>query len=171
MSEPAQPSRILHLVLLVVLLGVPAGVAAAPMIAARTLDGEPVRLADYFARGRWTLVVVWTTYCPVCVGEFPILGALGAAHAANELDILGLAIDGVAARAAVADTLLARGRPFESLVTEPVELANGFERLTGTSFRGTPTYLLFDGDGELAASSSGPLDRAALEDFLARHRP
>ena len=165
-------SHALHLVLLTALLaGLATTTLAATTIRAQTLDGEPVRLDDYFARGRWTLVVVWTTYCPVCAGEFDTLARLQAAHAASELEVLGVAIDGVAARGTVAGTLAERHARFESLVGEPTEIAAGFERLTGTPFLGTPTYLLFDGDGELAARKNGPLDRAELERFLARHHP
>jgi len=152
------------------MLALPGASRAVTTLSAVTLDGEPVRLADYFGPQRWTLVMVWTTYCAVCEREFPIVGDLHRRHRDDDFKVLGLALDGSAARAQVARTLAARAPGFDSLVAEPEELAASYQRLTGETFDGTPTYLLFDGNGELAAHMSGPLEIAEVEYFVRERR-
>lgn len=151
-------------------LALPSAVGASTTIDAITLDGEPVRLTDYFDARKWTLVMVWTTYCAVCEREFPIVAALHDAHRNDDFKVLGLSVDGEAAVERVAATLAERRPGFNSLVAEPAEVAAGYRRLTGESFDGTPTYLLFDAEGELAAHMSGPLDTAAVEQFIVERR-
>jgi len=150
----------------------PAAVQATTTIDAITLDGEAVRLTDYFEDGRWTLVMVWTTYCAVCTREFPVVDALHRAHQDDALKVLGLAVDGKTERQAVAAVMAERDPAFDTLVADAEEVVAGYRRLTGETFDGTPTYLLFDNEGELAAHMSGPLETTAVERFVReRHRP
>ena len=32
----------------------------------QTLDGDEVPLSNYFEPGKWTMVMLWTTYCRTC---------------------------------------------------------------------------------------------------------
>jgi thiol-disulfide isomerase/thioredoxin len=149
----------------------PAAVQATTTIDAVTLDGEAVRLTDYFEDRRWTLVMVWTTYCAVCAREFPVVDALHRAHRNDDFKVLGLAVEGKAERQRVATAMSQRQPTFDSLVADPDEVAAGYQRLTGETFDGTPTYLLFDDEGELAAHMSGPLETTEVERFIAeRHK-
>ena len=145
----------------------PAAVQATTTIGGITLDGEAVRLTDYFEDGGLTLVMVWTTYCAVCAREFPVVDALHRAHRGDAFKVLGLALDGEAERQRVAAAMAERKPAFDSLVAEAEEVAAGYRRLTGETFDGTPTYLLFDDEGELAAHMSGPLETTAVERFIA----
>jgi len=149
------------LMLILTISGLPA--VATGVLEVSTLDGERARLADYFEPGRRTLVMIWTTYCEVCAREFPRIEALHRAHEDRDLKVLGLAADGPRARDAVRRTLAARAASFNSVVAERAEIAASYHRYTGATFAGTPTYLLFDESGELAAHLTGPLDIAALE--------
>lgn len=156
--------------LLALACSTPAAVQATTTIGAITLDGEAVRLTDYFVDGGLTLVMVWTTYCAVCAREFPIVDALHRAHQGGAFKVLGLAVDGEAERQRVAATMAERKPAFDSLVADTEEVVAGYQRLTGETFDGTPTYLLFDDEGELAAHMSGPLETAAVERFIAERQ-
>ena len=138
-------SRIACLLVLLSTLAAPAGAHATTTLNAMTLDGETVRLTDYFDPRQWTRVMVWTTYCTVCEREFPVVAELHRRHRDDDFRVLGLALDGSAARAEVARVMATRAPGFDSLVAEPEELAASYARLTGENFDGTPTYLLFDG--------------------------
>ncbi|MEQ8661672.1 MAG: TlpA disulfide reductase family protein [Gammaproteobacteria bacterium] len=157
----AQPALLLTLLWLV-----SPALPAAGVLEVSTLEGEHARLSDYLERGRHTLVMVWTTYCTVCASEFPRIDALHRAHHDDGLKVLGVAVDGLAARASVQAALDARGASFPSVLIERAELAAGFHRYTGETFRGTPTYLLFDGAGELAGHHVGRLDVDAVARLL-----
>ena len=57
---------------------------------ARTLDGQPVKLADY--RGKVVLLNFWTTWCTACATEIPELVALQKKHV-HDLGIIGVSLD------------------------------------------------------------------------------
>jgi thiol-disulfide isomerase/thioredoxin len=56
----------------------------------RALDGSRVRLSKL--RGRVVLLNFWTTWCPACLGEIPVLKALHEAHP-EDLVVLGVSLD------------------------------------------------------------------------------
>ncbi|MGR8920223.1 MAG: TlpA family protein disulfide reductase [Gammaproteobacteria bacterium] len=152
---------------LVLLLLLAAGTAAAQSsFGTRTLDGEPVRLSAYFEPGKWTLVMIWTTYCPVCAEQFPVVARLHRDNHARRLKVVAMAADGLGARAAVAAEMAARAPGFDTLVSDAAEIAVGLRETTGEPLGGTPTYLLYDPAGSLAARIDGPLEAAAIERYI-----
>ena len=64
----------------------------APPVAATTLDGDSVRLADL--RGQPVLLNVWATWCAPCRQEIPELQALHERHADQGLRVVGVTVDG-----------------------------------------------------------------------------
>ena len=57
---------------------------------------------------------------------------------------------------------------FPSLVGNIAIVASYYQYLTEESLRGTPTYLLFNPEGELVGNNPGPLSVEAIEKFMAR---
>lgn len=57
----------------------------APAFTLKTLDGNPLSLADY--RGRPVLLNMWTTWCGVCLEEIPQLKKLAAS---GEISVIGI---------------------------------------------------------------------------------
>ncbi len=132
----------------------------------RTLDGHPAMLTEFFEPGKWTLVMIWTTYCGVCKQQFPMINAFHAEHHDKDAKVVGIALDGYhyvdAIRAAVAESQLS----FNSLMGELSEIAPGVEEATGEEFSGTPTYLLFDTQGQPSALKVGPMKVDEIERFI-----
>src|SRR5688572_10769964 len=69
---------------------------AADLLSARypDLDGTLRRLADW--QGRALVCNFWATWCAPCREEIPVLDALQARHAANVLQVVGIAVDSAA---------------------------------------------------------------------------
>jgi thiol-disulfide isomerase/thioredoxin len=69
---------------------------AAPDFQTVTLDGKPLRLADY--RGKTVLLDFWATWCGPCRGETPHLKRVREAFRGDDrLAIIGLSLDDEAA--------------------------------------------------------------------------
>jgi thiol-disulfide isomerase/thioredoxin len=123
------------------------------------LEGRPVNLADL---GGGPLVLnVWATWCPPCRRELPMLAGAAAAH--PQVTFVFVASGEPAGR--VAGYLDERGLQLPHALVDPAgELAR---RLP---VRGYPTTFFFDSQGKLVSSKTGELNRAGLEDQLARLR-
>lgn len=146
-------------------------VSAAEAFSAHTLEGESVRLSEFFEPSKWTLVMIWTTYCKVCAEQFPAIDALHRAHYDKTLKVVGIAVDGLPQRAVIAAELGRRKATFDSLVGEIADISASVERATGEAMSGTPTYLLFNAEGEVAARINGPLQIEAVERYITINAP
>lgn len=135
-------------------------------IAVQTLNGEASQFGEHIAKGKWTLVMVWTTYCGVCREEYPKISAFHEKYKANKAVVLGIALDGFGAGDAVARYREKQNHTFPSLLANADEFAEPYEKTTGTNFSGTPTYLIFDEQQRLQAFKNGKLDIRELESFM-----
>ena len=136
-------------------------------ISVQTLSGEPSQFGAHIAKDKWTLVMVWTTYCGVCRQEYPKISAFHERHKANKAVVLGISLDGFGASEKVQTYREKQKHAFPSLLANADEFAEPYEKTTGTNFSGTPTYLIFDDQQRLQAFKNGKLDIEELEAFMA----
>ncbi len=54
------------------------------------LDGNPIRLADLRGKGVW--VNFWTTWCPPCQSEVPVLRELSERYKDQGLEVVGISV-------------------------------------------------------------------------------
>lgn len=132
----------------------------------RTLDGHPAMLSEYFEPGKWTLVMIWTTYCGVCKQQFPMISAFHDAHHDTDIKVVGIALDGFQYVDAIQAYVTESQLSFDSLVGELFEISPGVEEATGQRFDGTPTYLLFDTRGQISALKVGPIKVDEIQRFI-----
>lgn len=162
-------NRLIHravLYSLVVLGLLGTATASAKGIAVQTLNGEPSQFGAHIEKGKWTLVMVWTTYCGVCRQEYPKISAFHERHKADKAVVLGISLDGFGEGEKVNTYRSKQQHSFPSLLANADEFAAPYEKTTGTNFSGTPTYLIFDDQQRLQAFKNGKLDIAELEAFM-----
>lgn len=147
-----------------VLLRAPAAIAAG--IEVKTLAGEASTLADQVKPDRFTLVMMWTTYCHVCKKEYPEVSAFHDAHVGKDAEVVGISLDGYAELPKVRAFVAGKPFSFPTVIAEADRMAASFEKATGERFTGTPTYLMFNHQRQLVAARSGDLTRDVLENFL-----
>lgn len=140
--------------------------AFAKGISVQTLSGEASQFGEHIAKGKWTLVMVWTTYCGVCRQEYPKISAFHNRHKSSKAVVLGISLDGFGAGDTVAAYQEKQNHAFPSLLANADEFAAPYEKTTGTNFSGTPTYLIFDDQQRLQAFKNGKLDIEELESFI-----
>ena len=119
--------------------------------------------------GKWTLVMIWATHCHICKEQKPLISAFHEAHKDLDAHVYGVALDGPSALPSVRQYMKSHRVLFPTYVGDIGSIAASYQALTDEPFRGTPTYLLFNPDGELMGNNPGPISIAALEQFMARN--
>ena len=155
--------RLVSLVVLWVAL-LPAAFAGG--VAIMDLEGRSGSFADHVKPGRWTVVMMWTTYCGVCQRQYPLLSAFHDAHRAQDGEVLGVSLDGPGALEDVRAYVARKPFSFPTLVADPHVMARMFEQATSTPFTGTPTYLVFNPERQLVAFRSGEVGPDTLDNYL-----
>jgi peroxiredoxin len=130
----------------------PAASAALPPIELRTLDGQPVRLAEV-AAGQPALVSLWATWCEACLGELEALGRLDQATRGAGARVIAVAVG--EPRARVAAFVRQHGLGYVQLVDERFQLADALGQPR------VPATLVLDRDGRIVFRG-GAFDEAAL---------
>ncbi|MBS0339334.1 MAG: TlpA family protein disulfide reductase [Proteobacteria bacterium] len=109
-------------------------------------------------RGKPILLNFWATWCAPCVEEMPMLDRFFREHAANGIQVVGLAID----QPSAVRKFLQR-----TPVTYPIGLAglDGTEliRALGNTAGGLPFTLALTADGAVAERKMGKLEQADLD--------
>ena len=115
------------------------------------LDGKPIRLADL--RGKAVWINFWTTWCPPCQSEVPILRKVSEAYKDRGLVLLAISVQ---------ETSPADVAAYAVRYQLPYTI--GFDG-DGAIFRaykayGLPTQVFVDPNGVIASIVGAPLDEA-----------
>lgn len=132
--------------------------AERPRFNARTLDGD--RLTNESLHGKVVLLQFWTTWCPYCRREQPIVDALAREFADRDLVILAVNVG--ESRKKVKQYLAASPRDCPVVLTEDTNLAAIFEA------KSYPVYVALDSDGRVAGRQNGAAGERALRSLLRR---
>lgn len=148
------------LTLISILLSVPAA-------ALQDFDGRPVGLADQIGQDeRWLVVMIWESSCPACnriAHQYVDFHEFNAEHRAR---VLGISIDGPDGVAEAKAFVERHQVQFPNLIGDPAEVAMRYRQLTGNAFIGTPSFLLFDPQGQLRGYQAGMMPAEVVERFI-----
>ena len=130
-------------------------------------NGQPQQLEKHTGQGKWLVVMIWASDCHVCNAEAESYAQFHQAHKDKDARILGISIDG-ARKKAEADKFLSRHQlPFPNLIAEPQSMMLYYSIITGSSFTGTPSFLIYDPIGNLVAAQAGAVPPERIEKFIA----
>jgi peroxiredoxin len=130
---------------------------AAPELTGKTLDGEPLDLADY--KGKVVVLNVWGSWCPPCRKEAPDL-----VEASKALERRGVAVVGINTRDATVEPAQAFVRrykvPYPSVFDPNGEQLLGFRSIVPPS--AIPSTIVIDAEGRVAAMILGPVTKTTV---------
>ena len=132
------------------------------------MDGKPRQVEDYTGNGKWLVVMIWASDCHICNMEAPTYDAFHKAQRNRSIAVLGISMDGEENRAAAKTFIERHDLSFPNLIGEPGMVSLYYAAMTQESLRGTPTFLVYDPDGELVAAQAGAVSVEAIERFIAK---
>jgi len=130
-----------------------------PNVSLPDLEGRPHALSQW--HGRPLLINFWATWCEPCRREIPLLKKLRAEHAAQDLEVIGIAVD---FHDAVATYVRETGIEYPVLIAEQNAM---IQQAFGVG-NGLPTTVFVGRDGRVVAVKVGQLHSGWAEKLLSR---
>lgn len=116
--------------------------------------------------GRWQLVMFWATWCSVCKSDFKHLQAFLAERPELKLDLMGVAFDGIEEEEKARALVKKYNLHYTHILTTKEVAAEYYSQAAEEELIGPPSYLLFNKENQVAATSSNAIDLDSLELFL-----
>lgn len=143
-------------------------IPAANWIEVQTLEGKFTTLSQQFEEGKWTLVMLWTSNCIICVREYPLMSEFHDKHKDIDAKVIGVSLDGYSQLEKIVDHIDEMPMTFDNFVGDITTIAYNYETSTEEPLQGTPTYMMFNPKGQFVGHNPGPVQIDALEKFIDR---
>lgn len=140
--------------------------AALPALALEDFTGKPRSIDDYRSPDQWLVVMIWDSRCPACNREAHQYVDFHEFHSESDARVLGISIDGPARLAAAQGFVDKHQVNFPNLIGNAHDVARLYQQVSGRPFRGTPSFLIFDPDGQLRAQQTGAVPAELIERFI-----
>jgi len=123
-------------------------------------------LDDYRGQGHWLVVMIWASDCEICKREAPLYEQFHRDPENHNAMMLGITLDGED-REQQAEHFISRYElAFDNLLGEPEVVSAYYQVVTGSRWIGTPSFLIFDPQGELRAKQAGAVEVDIVEQFI-----
>ncbi|MEZ5448139.1 MAG: TlpA disulfide reductase family protein [Thiolinea sp.] len=137
---------------------------SAPAAAMTDMQGKALHVNQLIGKGKWTVFEVWVSTCHVCQSTVHYMNEFKARFPAA--DVYGISLDG-AERKQAAENFIQRHRlNFPNLLSDGSEFDTFLYRTTGEFLVGTPTLMVYNPQGQLAAVQPGVVTPQELITFI-----
>jgi len=139
-------------------------VLALPAAAITDMNGQPVNLDNLTGQGKWTVFKIWASDCHVCnhtahhMNDFDM--------SADNADIYGISLDGQGGKHNAQRFINKHSVAVPTLLADVMEVDDLIYEEAKQSFIGTPTYMVYDPQGELKAVQAGAITSDQLIGFI-----
>lgn len=156
---------LLRVPLLLVCLLVYAAAASAELL---PFDPEGPEFGQYLGKGKWLIVEIWVSDCPVCNREARQYVDYYEFQMGDRATMVGISLDGENVKEAL--KFIERHEvSYPNFITDYETGSRWFYELTGQPFVGTPGFLIFDPTGELRVQQIGAVPVELIEQFIDRN--
>lgn len=132
------------------------------------LDGSgTANLADHLGNGKLTLVMIWDSTCGLT--NFQDISAINSKTNKSRLEVVGISVDYAKSKEdywKIKGHAVINKANFVNYHGGLEDISYRFQMLADEPLTGTPSHLLFDRKGNLAAKQVGVVDRKRLEQFI-----
>jgi len=133
-------------------------------------EGNPRSLSDFQEPGKWLVVMIWASDCPICNREARSYSLFHDQHKGDDASVLGISMDGLEGKADASAFIKRHRVSFPNLIGGFEEIAQMFINLTGENWIGTPTFLFYNPTGELVAQQVGAVPINLIENLIKGNR-
>ena len=137
----------------------------------KQLDGSSFTSED-LKNTKLTVLNVWETTCPACIGEFPTLEEISKELDPSEIQIIGLCHDTVDKDGKVKDDYVATAIEIvdSSGVTFPQLIPDkGISDYLSSVIAGYPTTFFLDSDGKILGTTAGAYNKANWKEMIDKY--
>lgn len=131
-----------------------------------TLNGQQESVHSLQRNNMWTLVMLWSLDCVACEQQKPMIDSFHRDHSKSNAQVVAVSTDGDQAMDEVSEFLKPSSYAFDNYLSVTDLFSDQYLKETESSFKGTPTYLLYGPDGALVGMHEGVLQRAQLEEIV-----
>lgn len=131
------------------------------------LNGVADTIDAHRVDGQWLVVMIWASDCEVCDREIESYQAFHDRHRGATASVLGISLDGGTKLDDALQFVAGHKIRFANLIGEPETVVDYYQKLTGSRWIGTPTFLFFGPDGEIRAKQVGAVPPELVEEFIA----
>lgn len=138
--------------------------AATPDLVLKDFNGKDRNINEFIGKGKWVAVMLWAHDCHVCNQEVHQMTFFHEEHKKKDAIVLGVTIDGMEKIDLARKFVKRHALNFTNLIAEPEHEV--LIKFGGGPFFGTPTFYIYDPDGELVARNIGPVSGNDIEQFI-----
>lgn len=135
----------------------------------KDFDGNDKVINDFTGNGKWTVVVLWASWCKVSnkvIHEYVDFDMIKTDYNTN---IIGISMDGLNKKNEALNFISKHNIEFVNLIGEYQEIASMYSNLTGTEWAGTPAFLVYSSSGELLVGQQGGVPAKLIQEFISGH--
>lgn len=113
-------------------------------------------------KGQWTVMQAWVSTCGICNKEMPDF--VKNAPRFPNTKVIGISLDGN--RQSAQQFVNKHGVNFPTLLSTTNEFNRYLSKVAEEELEGTPTYLIFDPQGQLAGVQQGHIPFGSIYNFI-----
>jgi thiol-disulfide isomerase/thioredoxin len=137
----------------------------APDFSVMDMGGANFNLKEALGAKKGMLIFFWSIFCEPCKEELPIIQELADVYQAQDVDFVGVAIDGGPMKEAINGYITQEGYSFKPLIDE-LNPDESFKISDPYGVAGTPTLYIIDKDGVVKFAKVGKATKEELEQII-----